>query len=101
MYGADRTRFRGTNQDLPPAMSLEVIDASLAQEHWQKQLIEYKSETTTNNQPPAILLSECSVWPQAGMEVRDGWTRRKEKVRQNLLKSVSIIINKMCKLFYQ
>lgn len=101
MYGADRTRFRGTNQDLPPAMSLEVIDASLAQEHWQKQLIEYKSETTTNNQPPAILLSECSVWPQAGMEVRDGWTRRKEKVRQNLLKSVSIIINKMCKLFFQ
>ena len=101
MYGADPTKFRSTNQDLPPAISLEVIDASLAQEYWHKQQKEYKSGTTTNNQPSTILLCECSVWPQAGMEVRDGWTRAKEKVRQNLSKNPSIIINKMCELFCQ
>jgi hypothetical protein len=81
---------------LSPAISLEVIDTSLAQEFWLRSKIEAckNDRNSTSNIP----LSECSVWPAAGMEVKDGWTRDSAQIHslQNLgLRGVSVT-NKMC-----
>lgn len=104
IYGVDRAESKNHYQNLPPspAISLEVIDASLAHEHWLHAKQEEAHSSCINNsqnEPCIISLAECSVWPAAGMEVRDGWIRDaslKKGHHQHLGSRNVFVINKMC-----
>ena len=103
--GVDRTESKNNNLNLSPAISLEVIDTSLAQKYWLRTKQEEASQSRTHSENiPCVIISlaECSVWPAAGMEVRDGWIRdtslRKGQRHQQGLRNVSIT-NKMCEFF--
>ncbi|KAK1741615.1 hypothetical protein QTG54_007188 [Skeletonema marinoi] len=77
------------NQDLSPAISLDMINASLAESMWRESNV-----TGDSSSNKAIPLSDCSVWPAAGMELKDGWlrgtTKRKPDVKQQLINTTDL-----------
>ena len=62
--------------DLSPAISLDVINASLAESIWKESDDEGDSRSKK-----IVPLSDCSVWPAAGMELKDGWLRSTMKIK--------------------
>ena len=99
------TNRKCSYQEMSPAVSLDVFDATMAEEHWSRmkeERTETNSTAADNRYEGIISLNQCSIWPAAGMEFRDGWTRSDgrychETVSQALgLRSVSIT-NKICK----
>ena len=52
---------------LSPAVSIEVVDSSLVKKIWDKT-------------GSVVHLSCCSIWPEAGKEMKDGWTRNPDCV---------------------
>ena len=72
VVGTER-RQHGTilsNQNSPPGISLDMINVSLAESKWNE-----RNSTELPSSNKVISLSECSVWPAAGMELKDGWLR--------------------------
>ncbi|KAL9188557.1 hypothetical protein ACHAXT_006935 [Thalassiosira profunda] len=82
---------------LSPAISLEVINVTLAEEQWRKkgggEADEYAS------------LYDCGVWPAAGKEIKDGWMRGspmrrgidpRDKLYQILGVQRTSVTNKIC-----
>ncbi|KAL7531219.1 hypothetical protein ACHAXR_003908, partial [Thalassiosira sp. AJA248-18] len=53
---------------LSPSLSLEMINATLAEKYWCR--IRPGSDPSKY-----ISLYDCSVWPAAGKEIKDGWIR--------------------------
>lgn len=102
---ANATRDCGATlpqQDLSPAISLDMINASLAESMWKKS--NDKGDSSSNMTLP---LSDCSVWPAAGMELKDGWlrstTRGKPDSKQQLFNSTDLqrisSTRKLCEYF--
>ncbi|KAL7552202.1 hypothetical protein ACHAWF_015423 [Thalassiosira exigua] len=52
------------NRSLSPAISLEMVNATLAERLWHQ-----------NSPEKVVQLQDCSVWPAAGKEIKDGWLR--------------------------
>ena len=76
---ANATRDYGAplpQHDLSPAISLDMINASLAESMWRKS--NDKGDSSSNK---AVPFSDCSVWPAAGMELKDGWLRSTTKIK--------------------
>ncbi len=71
-YANTRRDQSSPNNELSPAMSLEMINASLAESLWRKAKNEFDPKDTKH-----ISLCDCSVWPAAGMELKYGWLHRK------------------------
>jgi hypothetical protein len=82
LYDSNRKGSKHKNIEMSPAVSLEVIDTSIAQENWLGVKAEHQG--LDNTKSLSIPMYECSVWPAAGMEIKDGWTRDSSKsFRQN------------------
>jgi hypothetical protein len=95
----NRTGLKSNYQELSPAISLEVIDAALTQKYWSHMKSGESCKHDTRDL--CVTLNDFSVWPAAGMEIKDGWTRNDDHTRDSLcralgLRSVSIT-NKICK----
>ncbi len=76
---ANATRDYGAplpHNKLSPAISLDMINASLLESIWRKS-----SEKGDTSSKKVVPLSDCSVWPAAGMELRDGWLRSTTKMK--------------------
>ena len=94
------------NQELSPAISLDMINASLVESMWRKR--SNKGDPIRNKtNDKSIPLSDCSVWPAAGMELKDGWlrstTKRKPDVKQQLVNAADLqrvsSTSKLCKYY--
>jgi hypothetical protein len=106
---ANAMRDSGTsslpNHELSPAISLDMINASLAESMWRKRSNTGDSSSNKTNNDKGIRLSDCSVWPAAGMELKDGWlrskTKRKPDVKQQLFNTADLLrvstTSKLCK----
>ena len=60
--GYKTTSYTATCRTLSPSVSIEVVDTSLVKKIWDKT-------------GAVVDLSCCSIWPAAGKEMKDGWTR--------------------------
>lgn len=64
---------------LSPAISLDMINASLAESMWRK--MKYEGDTSNiKAKSKGIPLCDCSVWPAAGMEIKDGFIHSSTKM---------------------
>ncbi|EED91595.1 predicted protein [Thalassiosira pseudonana CCMP1335] len=85
------------HHDLSPAISLEVINTSVAEIVWNETTGNVEKESADQ----CIALQDCTVWPAPGMEIKDGWIRNsamstKDSVFAKLgLKRVSVT-SKIC-----
>jgi hypothetical protein len=59
-----------SHHSLSPAISLEVLNATLAEILWSKM-----STGLNGKGNKCISLHDCSVWPSPGKEIKDGWLR--------------------------
>lgn len=89
------------HHSLSPALSLEVINAALAEKIWSQT----KNATGVNaDDTKCIFLHDCSVWPAAGKEINDAWmrgaTRRGMDPRDKLFRTLGLqrtsITSKIC-----
>ena len=60
---------------LSPAISLNVINATLAESFWTQMKDGFVDQGSGLKGDDCISLQDCSIWPMAGMEIKDGWTR--------------------------
>ena len=97
-YANTRRDQTSPNNELSPAISLEMINASLAETLWRKAKNEVDDKDTKH-----IPLGDCSVWPAAGMELKYGWLHRKiPDVKQkpnNTISATSKICEYRCKVY--
>jgi len=93
VVGTERRLRENANQDtmsgmfpstphhsLSPAISLEVINATLAEKYWCqiKNSEVGQSEVLSEFSPNGgncVSMYDCSIWPAAGKEIKDGWIR--------------------------
>jgi hypothetical protein len=73
-YANTRRDQTSQNNELSPAISLEMINASLAETLWRKAKNKVDDKDTKH-----IPLCDCSVWPAAGMELKYGWLHSSTK----------------------
>jgi hypothetical protein len=59
-----------SHHSLSPALSLEVLNATLAESLWS-----IKSTGVKKDDNKYITLHDCGVWPSPGNEIKDGWLR--------------------------
>jgi hypothetical protein len=95
LYDSNRKGSKHKNIEMSPAVSLEVIDTSIAQENWLGVKAEHQG--LDNTKSLSIPIYECSVWPAAGMEIKDGWTSDSSKsFRQNRGPRSISVTNAIC-----
>ena len=70
-YSNTRRDQTSPNNELSPAISLEMINTSLAESLWRKAKNKVDPKDTKDTKH--IHLCDCSVWPAAGMELKYGW----------------------------
>jgi len=64
-----------------PALSLEAIDASLAEREFLRRRRPRQAPdrgrgpAAPSDDGPVVPLGDCGVWPAPGREMKDGWTR--------------------------
>lgn len=79
-----------TCHSLSPAISLEVVDAFLVKKMWDKT-------------GAVVDLTCCSIWPAAGKEMKDGWTRNPDCAGSGLYDKLDLIrtsiTDRMCSCF--
>lgn len=63
------------HHSLSPALSLEVINVTLAQNLWATGVNADGMRHLTGIRPRPVPLHDCIVWPAAGKEIKDGWLR--------------------------
>jgi hypothetical protein len=100
-YDFNRAGSKHKNLELSPAVSLEVIDTTIAQENWLGAKAEKGADKDGNaTHSLTVPINECSVWPGAGMEIKDGWMRDcpKELVRQTRGPRSVSVTNAICEL---
>lgn len=71
-----------SNPHLSPAISIDVIDSTLVETTWcqMKDNLEPNGDTCIGDD--LVPLKDFSIWPIAGKEIKDGWTR--DPVRKDL-----------------
>jgi len=85
------------HHSLSPAISLEVINITLAEE-----VVTIEGETGSSSRK-IIPLQDCSVWPASGKEIKDGWMRSGKRKgidpRDKLFSALqrTSVTNKICK----
>lgn len=105
VVGTEQRQYSNTlsNFSPSPAISVDVINASLAESIWRRSNAGDPRSNSINDK--VIPLSDCSVWPAAGMELKDGWlrgtTKWKPDVKQQLSNTADLqrvsTTNKLCK----
>ncbi len=73
--------FAVPNQQLSPAISIDVISTTHAELLWSQML--KSAEEMKEGEIACVPLNDCSVWPAAGKEVRDGWLRNSGRKRSH------------------
>ncbi|KAL3805121.1 hypothetical protein HJC23_003349 [Cyclotella cryptica] len=95
----DATGLKSKYQELSPAISLEVIDAALVQDNWLR-LKQEESDQKHDAADLCVMLNDFSVWPAAGMEIKDGWTRSDVPTRETVSRALGLrscsTTNKIC-----
>lgn len=102
---ANATRDYGAplpHNGLSPAISLDMINTSLLESIWRKS--NNKGDPSSKKVVPLL---DCSVWPAAGMELKDGWlrstTKMKPDINQQLFNSTNLqrasATSKLCEYF--
>ena len=91
-----------SHYSLSPAISLEVMNATLAEQFWDQI-----KQSEPFDPYKCISLYDCSVWPAAGKEIKDGWMRgssmrRGVDPRDKLFGMLGLqrtsVTNKLCEL---
>jgi len=72
--------FAMPNQQLSPSISIDVINTTLAEVLWS-QIPKNAEKTLEEDIVGCVPLNNCSVWPAAGKEVKDGWLRTSGRTR--------------------
>jgi len=72
--------FAMPNQQLSPSISIDVINTTLAEVLWS-QIPKNAEKTLEEDIVGCVPLNNCSVWPAAGKEVKDGWLRNSGRTR--------------------
>lgn len=68
------------NQQLSPSISIDVINTTRADVLWS-QIRKNSAKKQEEDILGCVPLNDCSVWPAAGKEIKDGWLRNSGRIR--------------------